>query len=69
MPTSTVDEQIERLSEDLQGLSAAAQQNEDNRRKLQAVLMKATASLEDPVESVWKLIMSVSRFGTRNTCV
>lgn len=58
MSTSTVDEQIERLNEDLQGLSAAAQQNEENRRKLQAVLMKATASLEDPVESVWKLIMS-----------
>lgn len=68
MSTSTVDEQIERLSQDLQVLSAASQQNEDSRKKLQDVLIKATAYLEDPVESVWKMIMSVSGFETPNTC-
>ena len=52
--------QINSIAKDLQSLSTQALQDEAARKRLLGVAMHATAILESPVETIWKLMMSVS---------
>ncbi|KAL6721636.1 hypothetical protein ACLMJK_000740 [Lecanora helva] len=49
---------IDSLARDIQSLAAEAQQDEECRKKLLGVTMKATAQLEAPIETIWRMIMS-----------
>ena len=50
---------IDSLARDLQSLSAESANDDAARKKLLGVTMKATAELEAPIETVWRMIMSV----------
>ena len=50
---------IDSLARDLQSLSAESANDDAGRKKLLGLTMKATAELEAPVETVWRMIMSV----------
>lgn len=61
MSTTALDQKIDNLSYDLQVLCVESVQNETSRKKLMDVVMRANAQLEAPVETVWRMIMSVSQ--------
>lgn len=52
-------QRIDSLARDLQSLSAESAQDDAARKKLLGLTMKATAELEAPIETVWRMIMSV----------
>lgn len=62
MSSIKLDQKIDQLSHELQALCAESKQNETSRKKLMDVVMRANAQLEAPVETVWRMIMSVSQF-------
>lgn len=57
--TEKLHQKIDTLAKDLQSLSAESAQNDACRKKLLGLTMKATAELEAPIETVWRMIMSV----------
>lgn len=59
MPLS-LDQRIDTVSNELQSLGRLVAEDEDNRRKLLGISNKAVADFETPVETIWKMIMSVS---------
>lgn len=61
MSSIKLDQKIDQLSHELQALCAESKQNETSRKKLMDVVMRANAQLEAPVETVWRMIMSVSQ--------
>jgi hypothetical protein len=60
MSTPEFDQKIDDFIHDLQALCAESIQHETSRKKLMDVMVKANAQLEAPVETVWRMIMSVS---------
>jgi hypothetical protein len=66
MSTTELDQKIDQFSRDLQLLCAESIQNETSRKNLMDVVMRANAQLEAPVETVWRMIMSVSQLKSRN---
>ena len=54
-----IQQKIDTLAKDIQSLSAQVAQDDAGRKKLLGVTMKATAELETPVETVWRMMMSV----------
>ncbi len=57
--TNNLHRKIDSLARDLQSLSAESVQDDAGRKKLLGVTMKATAELEAPIETFWRMIMSV----------
>lgn len=57
--TEELHQKIDTLAKDLQSVSAAVAQNDAGRKKLLGLLMKVTAELEAPIETIWRMIMSV----------
>lgn len=57
--TNNLHQKIDSLARDLQSLSAESAQNEAGRKKLLELTMKATAELEAPIETVWRMILSI----------
>ena len=57
--TGELHRKIDTLARDLQSLSAESAQDDAARKKLLGLTMKATAELEAPIETVWRMIMSV----------
>jgi hypothetical protein len=55
-----LDHRIDSLADQLRILSAAALENESSRKKLLDVATKAVAGLEAPIETIWRMMMSVS---------
>lgn len=64
--TNNLHRKIDSLARDLQSLCAESAQDDEGRKKLLGVTMKATAELEAPIETVWRMIMSVRLL--RKTC-
>ncbi len=64
--TNNLHQKIDSLARDLQSLSAESAQDDAGRKKLLRLTMKATAELEAPIETVWRMIMSVRLLG--KTC-
>ena len=64
--TEKLHRKIDTLARDLQYLSAEVAQDDAGRKKLLGLIMKATAELEAPIETVWRMIMSVRLL--RKTC-
>lgn len=64
--TEELHRKIDTLARDLQSLSAESAQDDAGRKKLLGLTMKATAELEAPIETVWRMIMSVRLL--RKTC-
>jgi predicted nuclease with TOPRIM domain len=50
---------IEAFERDLQSLSQEALQNEESRKRLFGVVSRAVAMLEAPIETIWRMIMTV----------
>lgn len=63
----TIDTRIATLAQDIDVLNKAVAQDEASRKQLLDVLQGATAKVESPVETIWRMIMSVSNFLT-TTC-
>lgn len=63
---SELNYRIDSLADELQDLSAAALKNENSRKRLLGIAMKAVAELEAPIESIWRMIMSVSLQNTQS---
>jgi hypothetical protein len=63
MPASTVDEKIDAVARELQSLVSEVSKDESSRKKLLRVIQQALAGVEAPVESIWRMIMSVSTDG------
>jgi hypothetical protein len=59
MSSSTVDQKTDALSKDILSLAAEASQNEESRKKLLGVLMQGLGAVETPMDTIWKMIMSV----------
>lgn len=57
--TNNLHQKIDSLAKDLQSLSAESAQDDAARKKFLKLTMKATAELEAPIETVWRMIMSV----------
>lgn len=57
--TNNLHRKIDTLARDLQSLSTESAQDDAARKKLLDLTMKATAELEAPIETVWRMIMSV----------
>lgn len=57
--TNNLQQNIDTLARDLQSLSAESAQDDAARKKLLELTMKATAELEAPIETIWRMIMSV----------
>ena len=58
--TGILDQRIDSLGKELQALIAESAKDDAGRKKLLGLTMKATADLEAPIETVWRMIMSVS---------
>ncbi|KAF2737696.1 S-adenosyl-L-methionine-dependent methyltransferase [Polyplosphaeria fusca] len=54
---TSISSRIEALSKDIELISKDVQ-NEDEKRKLQGIFAQATSKLQQPVESIWEIIMS-----------
>ena len=59
MASSKFDEQIDSLQESIQTVSRDVLSNEAARKKLLGVTMQAMNMLETPLETIWRIIMSV----------
>ena len=57
--TNDLQRKIDSLASDLQSLTAESAQDDASRKKLLALSMRATAELEAPHETIWRMIMSV----------
>lgn len=57
--TEKLHQKIDALAKDLQSLSAESAQDDAARKKLLRLTMKATAELEAPIETIWRMMMSV----------
>lgn len=57
--TEELHRKIDTLARDVQSLSAESAQDDAGRKKLLGLTMRATAELETPIETVWRMIMSV----------
>ena len=64
--TEELQRKIDTLAEDLQSLPAELAQDDTGRKKLLGLVVKATAELEAPIETIWRMIMSVRLL--KNTC-
>lgn len=59
MPLS-LDQRIDAVSSELQSLRRLVADDEGSRKKLLGIANKAVADYEAPIETIWKMIMSVS---------
>jgi hypothetical protein len=59
MSSSTLLEKIDNLANDIKVVAQEASNNETARKRLLEVLMQSVGSVELPVETIWKMIMSV----------
>ena len=50
---------IDGLQQDLQSISQEALKDEDSRKQLLKVVMQGMATLDSPLETIWRLIMTV----------
>ncbi len=50
---------IDRLQRELRALSQEVQKDEDARKQLMAVVMEGMATVEAPLETLWRMIMTV----------
>ena len=66
--TEELHRKIDTLAKDLQSLSAEAAQDDAARKKLAGLTMKATAELQAPIETVWRMIMSVRLLRDKSHC-
>lgn len=57
--TEKLHRKIDTLARELQSLTAESAQDDAGRKRLLGLTMKATAELEAPIETVWRMIMSV----------
>lgn len=57
MDSSDINASVEAISTKIKHLSSEIR-DEETRKKLLGILMQATAELESPVETIWKMIMS-----------
>ena len=57
--TNNLHQKIDSLAWDLQALFAESAQDDAGRKKLLELTMKTTAELEAPIETVWRMIVSV----------
>ena len=64
--TEDLHRKIDTLARDLQSLCAESAQDDAARKKLLGLTVKVTAELEAPIETVWRMIMSVRLL--RKTC-
>jgi hypothetical protein len=60
MPSS-LDQRIDAVSNELQSIGRLVAEDENARKKVLGIATKAVADFEAPVETVWKMIMSVSK--------
>lgn len=60
MATSSIDEKIDVLAKDLQSLVSDVSKDESARKKLLGVVLQGLATVEAPIETIWRMIMSVS---------
>jgi hypothetical protein len=56
---SAIQSRINALSKDIESLSKDVQNDESSRKALLGTLMQGMAKVELPLETVWKMIMSV----------
>lgn len=63
----TIDARIATLAQDIDVLNKAVAQDDASRKQLLDVLHGAAAKVESPVETIWRMIMSVSNSMT-TTC-
>lgn len=59
MATDSINSRIEVLSKELESLSAEYL-DDAARKKLFGIVSQATAALESPIDTIWRMIMSVS---------
>ena len=50
---------IDGLQQDLQSIFQEALKDEDSRKQLLKVVMQGMATLDSPLETIWRLIMTV----------
>jgi hypothetical protein len=62
MSSSTIDEKTDALAKNILSLAADASKDESSRKKLLGALMQGIAVVEAPIETIWKMIMSVRIF-------
>ncbi len=59
MASSNFDEPIENIQKSLQSVSREVLDDEKARKKLLGITMQAMTMLETPLETIWRMIMSV----------
>ncbi len=59
MASPNLHEQIDNLGESLQTVSRDVLHDENARKKLLGITMQAMTMLETPLETIWRMIMSV----------
>ena len=59
MASSNFDEPIENIQKSLQSVSRDILHDEKARKKLLGITMQAMTMLETPLETIWRMIMSV----------
>ncbi len=59
MASSNFDEPIENIQKSLQSVSREILDDEKARKKLLGITMQAMTMLETPLETIWRMIMSV----------
>ena len=57
---STVEKRIDTLSKEIDTLAKECQNKEDARKKLLGAIIQGMAKVESPVETIWRILMSVS---------
>lgn len=64
---SGVDARIAKLAQDIDSLSKDVANDEATRKQLFGVIQGAMAKVESPMETIWRMIMSVClRLSTKN---
>jgi hypothetical protein len=59
MSSPTIDEKTDALTKDILSLAGEASHDEPSRKKLLGALLQGLAVVETPIETIWKMIMSV----------
>lgn len=63
---ASINEKIDRLQHEFRALSEEALKDDEARKKLLGVALEGMGTLETPVETIWRLIMTVSICGQKS---